>query len=90
MQTTNDQSDDDVDISIFEQKVWKGPRCTVGQLIKRMEADGQTERIAQLRKAMATTHVTAGRIRDVLHEWGHTDMGHWAIQRHRRRECQCP
>jgi hypothetical protein len=65
--------------------VKRGPRCGVALLIEQLD----TGHLADLDAAMANPAIPANAISKGLEAVGH-DLPALTIQRHRRRDCNCP
>lgn len=66
------------------QVIFKGPRCGVGSILVALDAADADE----LRGILTDDTRPSTSIARALQSLGY-DVGHWAIARHRRRECSC-
>lgn len=67
------------------QRKQRGPRCTVMQILGKLDP----ERRAKLEAALGAEAITGTMIQRVLRSWDF-ELSSSTIQRHRNRDCACP
>ena len=74
-----------VDLSDFVDAVKKGPRCTVGVALSKLEG----ERLEKALSALDAPEIRHNMIATRLSEWTGERLGATTVGRHRRKECLC-
>jgi len=65
-----------------------GLPCSIGELLKRLNAGRQTDELDALHAMLYELKWDAGRIYDALRDEGYT-VGRQSINRHRGQKCRC-